>query len=68
MEMSTVEIPKGRYYGVQDAADAIGVTTGRIRQMIRWGELPAIKISAHAWIISEKDVQNAVKTRASNKK
>ena len=63
MEMSTVNIPKGEYFSVEDAAMELQITVGRIRQMIRWGELPAIKISARAWIISAKEVESAKSNR-----
>lgn len=63
MGMSIVEIPKGRYYGVKDAADTIGITVGRVRQMIRWGEMTAIRISDRVWLISEKEVDRVKKNR-----
>jgi excisionase family DNA binding protein len=62
--MSIVEIPKGRYYGVKDAAEEIGITVGRIRQMIRWGQLSAIRISDRVWLISEREVQKHKKSRS----
>lgn len=61
--MSIVEIPKGRYYGVQDAASEIGVTVGRVRQMIRWGDMVAIRISDRVWLISEREVEKHKKLR-----
>jgi excisionase family DNA binding protein len=39
-------ISKGRL-SVTAAAKVIGVTTGRVRQMIRSGELKAVKVETH---------------------
>lgn len=64
MNMSIVEIPKGRYYGVADAAEEIGITVGRVRQMIRWGEMEAIRISERVWIIAEREVEKHKKSRS----
>jgi len=63
MSMAIVDIPKGRYYSPQSAADEIGVTIGRMRQMIRWGEIDSIRISDRAWIISEEAVRKAKQMR-----
>jgi hypothetical protein len=67
MDMSKVKIPGGHYYSPADAAVAIGVTEGRIRQMIRWGQLTAIRISDRAWIVPETAVQQAIRERDEKK-
>jgi len=34
----------GRFLSVKEAAQQLGVSPGRVRQLICWGELPAQKI------------------------
>ena len=53
----------GTYYGTQDAANELGLTVGRIRQMIRADEMHAIQVSAHAWLIPEREIKRLTKTR-----
>jgi len=42
---------------VIDAADVLGVTSGRIRALIHAGELPATKIAGR-WVVDEDDVHD----------
>ena len=36
---------------VNDAADILGCTVGRVRQMLRQGELSGIKVNRRAWLV-----------------
>lgn len=65
--MPKIKIPGGTYYSPADAAEAMGLTEGRIRQMIRWGQLTAIRISDRAWIVPESAVQQAIRERRMKK-
>lgn len=53
----------GEYYGTKEAAEAIGRTEGRVRQMIRSGELSAVEISERAWLVPAKEVQRVLRDR-----
>jgi hypothetical protein len=48
--MKTAEI-----MNVKEAAELIGCTTGRIRQLLLAGELRGLKFSPRAWAVSRKD-------------
>ncbi|RPI70326.1 MAG: DNA-binding protein [Desulfobacteraceae bacterium] len=41
------------------AASALGVTRGRVLQMITRGQLPAVKVGRD-WLIEENDLQRVV--------
>jgi len=45
------------YWTVAEAAEAIGVTTGRIRQMLRAGNIDGIKMGPRMWIIGNSEIQ-----------
>ena len=45
------------YWTVAEAAEAIGVTTGRIRQMLRAGSIDGIKMGPRMWVISDAEIQ-----------
>ena len=60
MSMS-IDISKGTYYSVADAAEFIGVTPGRIRQMVRDGVIESIKVDDRCYIISEKNLRKHLK-------
>jgi hypothetical protein len=49
----------------EQAADIIGVTTGRIRQLLRAGVLSGVKINARAWVVDERSAQKVRKTQHS---
>lgn len=50
-----------KYMSVGEAADAIGCTPGRVRQMLRAGELPGEKLHQMAWLIKKQDVEKVAK-------
>ena len=45
------------YWTVAEAAEAIGVTTGRIRQMLRAGSIDGTKMGPRMWVISNAEIQ-----------
>ncbi len=47
---------------VETAAGIVGVTPGRIRQMLRAGELDGAKLSERLWIVSESSAKKVAKT------
>lgn len=53
--MSTVSILNDKYCSVDEAAEIIGCTDGRVRQLLRAGELKGVKINARAWVVETKD-------------
>lgn len=53
----SIDLPKGTYYNATDAATFLGVTSGRIRQMIHNGKLPAFKVSQRTHLIRAKDLR-----------
>ena len=51
------------YWTVAEAAEAIGVTTGRIRQMFRADIISGKKIGPRMWVIGDEEVQRVCKGR-----
>lgn len=49
------------YWTVAEAAEAIGVTTGRIRQMLRAGGIDGKKLGPRMWVISDDEIQRVCK-------
>lgn len=45
------------YYTVAEAAEVIGITTGRIGQLLRAGAIKGRKVSERAWLIPRKEVE-----------
>lgn len=45
--------------GVTEAAQIIGVTPSRVRQLLRAGELKGEKLGPRAWAITRKEVERA---------
>jgi excisionase family DNA binding protein len=56
--MSTV-LDSQKYLSVQEAADVLGVTDGRIRQMLLEGSLVGQKLGRHVWAIPGVEVERA---------
>lgn len=48
---------QGEYYGIGEAATIIGVTTSRLRQMIRDEGVRAICISERVWLMERSEVE-----------
>ena len=44
------------FLSVQEAADELSLTTGRIRQMIRASEMSAQKLGQRAWAVPRAEV------------
>jgi excisionase family DNA binding protein len=53
--MSTMPIDD--LMNVDEAAAIIGVTTGRVRQMLRDGEMKGRKANERAWLVAKEEVQ-----------
>ena len=51
----------GNFVSVQEAAEIVGVTEGRIRQLLavpkKDGGLDGFKINGRAWVIARKDAE-----------
>lgn len=47
----------GNWLSVNEAANGLGVTTGRIRQLLIRKELPGKKLNKKAWVIDRRDLQ-----------
>lgn len=58
--MATVAIPKN-LVSVESAANRLGVTTGRIRQMLRADRLHGIKLNERAWVVDAASLEKAAK-------
>lgn len=51
----------GNWLSVNEAAERLGLTTGRIRQLLIGKQLPGRKINAKAWVIDRRDVEKFAK-------
>jgi excisionase family DNA binding protein len=60
--MSTMHLPRLEYLTVQQAAEVIGCTGGRVRQMLLAGELQGVKFNARAWMIPKKSAAKMART------
>lgn len=47
----------GEYCGISEAAQLIGVSTSRLRQMIRDEVVRAISISERVWLMEREEVE-----------
>ena len=47
----------GEFLSVNDAAEAIGCTSGRVRQLLIAGEMRGDKLNERAWIIPKSEVE-----------
>lgn len=57
-----MQTPKNfEFIAVNQAAKLIGVTVGRIRQMLLSGELEGFKPNERAWLIPRKEVERILK-------
>ncbi len=41
---------------LSEASEVVGLTTGRLRQLLRAGEIKGMKAGPRAWLIPEKEV------------
>jgi len=54
--MATTTLEKKKWYSVNEAAGRLGLTGGRIRQLLIAGELHGEKLNERAWAISHADL------------
>ena len=52
-----MQLAIGNYLSVNEVADLLGLTTGRIRQLLISGELEGVKVNERAWVIDRKVVE-----------
>lgn len=57
---------KDEFVGTSEAAKLLGLTDGRIRQLIRKNEIRAEKIAPRFWAISMKEVTRFAKVKKRN--
>lgn len=55
--MSTMELPAKSFVSVADAAEILGCTVGRIRQLLIDGTIYGMKLNARAWAVERKSVE-----------
>lgn len=46
---------------VEKAAEIIGITTGRVRQLLLSKELDGVKMSERVWLVNRKDAEKLAK-------
>ena len=51
----------GLYFTVSDAAIAAGLTTGRVRQMVRDGIIKTVPVDGRSYLIPEHEVRRISK-------
>lgn len=54
--------PNVPYFGVTEAAEEIGITPSRLRQMLRAGIAKGEKVAPRAWLLARKEVDRLKKT------
>jgi len=59
-----LKIPAGEYYSTQEAAKVIGRADSRIRQLIRGGELSAIKVGPRSYLIRAGELRRILSRRS----
>jgi hypothetical protein len=55
-------LPKKDWLSVSEAAEKIGITDGRVRQLLGAGIIRGQKINARAWAVETSSVQEFIKT------
>lgn len=50
-------MPVGTFVNVNEAADLLGCTVGRVRQMLRDGSLKGLKANAKAWLVPTTEIE-----------
>ena len=65
--MDTV-LESQNYLSVQEVADSLGLTDGRIRQMLLAGELQGQKLGERVWAIPSTELDRVKRSRADNHK
>lgn len=59
--MAIVMSEVSKFVSVSTAATIIGCTDGRVRQLLRSGELPGEKLGERLWLIRRKDAEKYAK-------
>jgi len=59
--MSTVELPAKPFISVSDAAEILGCTVGRVRQLLIDGTIYGMKLNERAWAVERKSVEKLAK-------
>jgi excisionase family DNA binding protein len=52
------------YLSTEEAAEVLGLTDGRIRQMLRAGELIGVKLGRRSWAIPSSEIDRVKRRRA----
>jgi excisionase family DNA binding protein len=52
-----MQLAIGNYISVNETADLLGLTTGRIRQLLIAKELHGLKVNERAWVLDRKEVE-----------
>lgn len=55
-----------KYLSTEETADALGLTDGRIRQMLRSGELIGEKLGRRSWAIPSSEIDRLKRLRGHN--
>jgi excisionase family DNA binding protein len=56
-----MKVAIGNWMSVNEAAEILGLTTGRIRQLLIGEELPGKKLNKKAWVIDRRDIERFAK-------
>jgi len=51
------------FLNVSEAAEVIGCTDGRVRQMLRSGEMQGVKANEKAWLVDREEAERIAKVR-----
>ena len=62
--MATMLSTNAAFLSVQETAVVLGLTDGRIRQLLLAGDIAGQKIGKHAWAISSDEVDRLKKARS----
>jgi hypothetical protein len=60
--MSSVELPAKPFCSVADAAEIIGCTVGRVRQLLIDGVIAGQKLNERAWAVERKSAEKYAQT------
>lgn len=50
-----IDFPMPKFLSVEEAANYIGCTSGRVRQMLRNGDIQGQKVHERSWIVPESE-------------
>jgi excisionase family DNA binding protein len=52
-----MKVAIGNWMSVNEAAEILGLTTGRVRQLLIGKDLPGKKLNEKAWVIDRRDIE-----------